>query len=182
MLALALKLVQTLVSEHMLALEQVMALPLEQILALDMEQVQALALKQILALALEQVQVLASGLCWLRCWPSTGFGAYDDFGAAFEKGTGTGFGVSVGFGCGIGLWSRYRRLLWCWLWKRYRRWLRRQCALYQKVKKLYLGKVLEKSDFLSNCLREDSYKRENHEKIVCKYCKIALISYIRTDL
>jgi hypothetical protein len=140
-LALALKLVQSLVSEHVLALEQVMALPLEQILALDMEQVQALALKQILALALEQVQVLASGLCWLRCWPSTGFGAYDDFGAAFEKGTGTGFGVSVGFGCGI----------------------------------------LE-SDFLSNCLREDSYKRENHEKIVCKYCKIALISYIRTDL
>jgi hypothetical protein len=165
-----------------LALEQVMALPLEQILALDMEQVQALALKQILALALEQVQVLASGLCWLRCWPSTGFGAYDDFGAAFEKGTGTGFGVSVGFGCGIGLWSRYRLWLWCWLWKRYRRWLRRQCALFQKVKKLYLGKVLEKSDFLSNCLREDSYKRENHEKIVCKYCKIALISYIRTDL
>ena len=67
-------------------------------------------------------------------------------------------------------------------WKRYRRWLRRKCALYQKVKKLYLGKVLEKSDFLSYCLREDSYKRENHEKIVCKYCKIAVISYIRTDL
>jgi hypothetical protein len=45
-----------------------------------MEQVQALALKQVIALALEQAQVLASGLCW----PSTGFGAYADFGAAFE--------------------------------------------------------------------------------------------------
>jgi len=45
------------------------------ILALAMEQVQALALKQVIALALEQVQVLASGLCWLWCWPSTDFGA-----------------------------------------------------------------------------------------------------------
>jgi len=45
------------------------------ILGLALEQVQALALKQILKLALEQVQVLASGYCWLWCWPSTGFGA-----------------------------------------------------------------------------------------------------------